>query len=73
MQRKLSKIYLSEAIREILLSVPDSGRKAFTDIECEQRVREEYGDFNADDFPKAWSESRQHMRLTEQQPSFRSE
>jgi hypothetical protein len=66
MQRKLSKLYLSEAVREILLSVPDLDRGAFVRTECEQRVREEYGDFNIEDFSEAWTGARRPMRLTDQ-------
>ena len=55
MQKKLSKLYLAEAVREILLSVPDEGREAFARAECEQRVHEEYGDFNTDDFSASWA------------------
>jgi len=55
MQKKLSKLYLAEAVREILLSVPDEGREAFPRVECEQRVREEYGDFDSDDFSVTWT------------------
>ncbi len=63
MQRKLSKIYLSEAIREILLSVPDSSRAALTSAECERRVREEYGDIDIDLFAAAWAETRRKLSL----------
>jgi hypothetical protein len=68
MLKKLSKRYLKEAVREILLSVPDSGRDAFTSIECGQRVLEEYGDFNADDFSETWTDARRQMRLTAPSP-----
>jgi hypothetical protein len=68
MQKKLSNVYLSEAIREILLSVPDSSRKALTSTECEQRACEEYGDFDADDFAAAWAEVRRQMSLIDPSP-----
>jgi len=68
MQKRLSKIYLSEAVREILLGVPDSSRAALTSLECEQRVCEEYGDFDLADFSVAWQEVRQQMSLTGQSP-----
>ncbi len=68
MPKKLSKIYLSEAIREILLSVPDSSRAALTSLECEQRVCEEYGDFELADFAVTWQEVRQQMSLIGQSP-----
>jgi hypothetical protein len=63
MQKRLSKLYLSEAAREIFLSVPDLDRDAFTRTQCEQRVREEYGDFNTDDFSEVWIDARQKMKL----------
>ena len=63
MQKKLSKVYLSEAVREILLSVPDSNRAALTSAECEQRVCEEYGDFDTDTFVAAWAEARRQLSL----------
>jgi hypothetical protein len=68
MQKRLSKIYLSEAVREILLGVPDSSRAALTSLECEQRVCEEYGDFDFADFVVAWQEVRQQMSLIGQSP-----
>jgi hypothetical protein len=68
MQKKLSKDYLSEAVREILLSVPDSSRAALTSAECEQRVCEEYGDFDADVFTAAWVEARRQMSLMDASP-----
>jgi hypothetical protein len=68
MQKKLSKAYLAEAVREVLLSVPDSDREAFPRTDCEQRVREEYGDFNTDDFSVSWTNVHQQMRLRE--PAF---
>jgi hypothetical protein len=68
MQKKLSKVYLSEAVREILLSVPDSSRIALTSAECEQRVCEEYGDFDAEDFAAAWTETRRQMSLIDPNP-----
>jgi len=68
MQKKLSKDYLSEAVREILLSVPDSSRAALTSVECEQRVCEEYGDFEVDVFAAAWAEARQQMSLVDPSP-----
>jgi hypothetical protein len=63
MQKKLSKDYLSEAVREILLSVPDTSRAALTSAECEQRVCEEYGDFDPDSFAAAWVEVRRQLSL----------
>ncbi len=63
MQKRLSKTYLSEAVREILLSVPDSSRAALTSAECERRVCEEYGDFDIDLFTAAWVETRRQMSL----------
>jgi hypothetical protein len=68
MQKKLSKVYLSEAVREILLSVPDSSRAALTSAECEQRVCEEYGDFDTDVFAAAWAEARRQMSLIDASP-----
>jgi len=68
MQKKLSKDYLSEAVREILLSVPDSSRAALTSAECEQRVCEEYGDFDSDVFAAAWVEARRQMSLMDASP-----
>jgi hypothetical protein len=68
MQKKLSKVYLAEAIREILLSVPDLGRATFTRMDCGQRVLEEYGEFNANDFFETWTDTRQQMRLPESSP-----
>jgi hypothetical protein len=52
-----------EAVREILLSVPDSSRAALTSAECAQRVCEEYGDFDGEDFAAAWAEARRQMSL----------
>jgi len=68
MQKKLSKDYLSEAVREILLSVPDSSRGALTSVDCEQRVCEEYGDFDIDVFAAAWAEARRQMSLVDPSP-----
>jgi hypothetical protein len=68
MQKKLSKDYLSEAVREILLSVPDSSRADLMSVECEQRVCEEYGDFDAVDFDAAWVEARRQMSLVDPSP-----
>ncbi|HEV3303319.1 MAG TPA: hypothetical protein VG055_26940 [Planctomycetaceae bacterium] len=68
MQKKLSKDYLSEAVREILLSVPDSSRAALTSAQCEQRVCEEYGDFDTDVFDAAWVEARRQMSLVDPSP-----
>jgi hypothetical protein len=68
MQKKLSKDYLSEAVREILLSVPDSSRAALTSVECERRVCEEYGDFDTDVFAGAWAEARRQMSLMNPSP-----
>jgi hypothetical protein len=68
MQRKLSKLYLSEAVREILLSVPDSSRAALTSAECERRVCEEYGDFDIDLFAAAWAETRRQLSLIDSMP-----
>jgi hypothetical protein len=68
MQKKLSKIYLSEAVREILLSVPDSSRAALTGAECERRVCEEYGDFDRDLFAVAWAETRRQLSLIDSIP-----
>jgi len=70
MQKKLSKDYLSEAVREILLSVPDSSRAAFSSVECEQRVCEEYGDFETDVFAAAWAEARRQMSLMDPSPQI---
>lgn len=68
MQKKLSKDYVSEAVREILLSVPDSSRAALTSAECERRVCEEYGDFDTDIFADAWAEARRQMSLIDPSP-----
>jgi hypothetical protein len=68
MQKKLSKVYLSEAVREILLSVPDSNRAALTSAECEQRVCEEYGDFDTALFAAAWAETRRQLSLIAPSP-----
>jgi hypothetical protein len=68
MQKKLSKLYLSEAVREILLSATDTSRAALASLECEQRVCEEYGDFDFADFVVAWQEVRQQMSLIGQSP-----
>jgi hypothetical protein len=68
MQKKLSKLYLSEAVREILLSVPDSSRAALTSAECERRVCEEYGDFDIDLFAAAWAETRRQLSLIDSMP-----
>jgi len=68
MQKKLSKTYLSEAVREILLSVPDSSRAALTSAECERRVSEEYGDFDIDLFAAAWVETRRQLSLIDASP-----
>lgn len=62
MPNRLSKLYLSEAVREILLSMSDSARDVFTPAECEHRIREGYGDFCQDDFDEAWSLEQKHMR-----------
>jgi hypothetical protein len=70
MQKKLSKEYLWEAVREILLSVPDSSRAALTIVECEQRVCEEYGDFDTDVFAAAWAETRRQMSLMGPSPQI---
>jgi hypothetical protein len=70
MQKKLSKDYLSEAVREILLSVPDSNRAALTSAECERRVCEEYGDFDTDVFAAAWAETRRQMSLMGPSPQI---
>ena len=68
MQKKLSKIYLGEAVREILLSTPDSSRAALTSLECEQRVCEEYGDFDIDLFAAVWLETRRQLSLIDASP-----
>jgi hypothetical protein len=68
MPKKLSKIYLGEAVREILLSTPDSSRAALTSLECEQRVCEEYGDFDIDLFAAVWLETRRQLSLIDASP-----
>lgn len=70
MQKNLSKDYLSEAVKEILLSVPDSSRAALTSAECQRRVCEEYGDFETDIFGVAWAEARRQMSLIDPSPQI---
>jgi hypothetical protein len=50
------------------LSVPDSSRGALTSVDCEQRVCEEYGDFDIDVFAAAWAEARRQMSLVDPSP-----